>query len=59
MSDIEQAQSSQPLGEKSLLAKMLAGDYGLATTYWACPLYTSDAADDLPRLILTVTSFHN
>jgi hypothetical protein len=35
MSDIEQAENSEPFGEKSLLVKMLAGDYGLATTYWA------------------------
>lgn len=34
MSDVEQAENSESLGEKSFLAKMLAGDYGLATTYW-------------------------
>lgn len=34
MSDIEQTENSEPAGEKSFLAKMLAGDYGLATTYW-------------------------
>ena len=35
MSDVEQAVGSEPAGEKSFLAKMLAGDFGLATTYWA------------------------
>jgi hypothetical protein len=34
MSDVEQAENSEPVGEKSFLAKMLAGDFGLATTYW-------------------------
>ena len=35
MNDIEQAEKSESLGEKSFLAKLLAGDYGLAATYWA------------------------
>ena len=35
MSDAEQAVNSETDGEKSLLTKVLAGDYGLATTYWA------------------------
>ena len=35
MSDIEQAKSSDPIGGKPLIANILAGDYGLATTYWA------------------------
>ncbi len=35
MSDTEQAANGEPLDEKSFLAKMLAGDYGLAITYWA------------------------
>jgi len=35
MSDIEQAMNSEPVNEKSFLAKVLAGDFGLATTYWA------------------------
>ena len=35
MSDIEQAENSESLEGKSFFAKILAGDYGLATTYWA------------------------
>ena len=35
MSDVEQAENSESEGEKSFFAKMLAGEYGLATTYWA------------------------
>ncbi len=35
MSDVEQAMNSEPANEKSFFTKMLAGDYGLATTYWA------------------------
>ncbi|MDB9969094.1 hypothetical protein OAE08_05445 [Gammaproteobacteria bacterium] len=35
MSDAEQAVNSEAEGEKSILTKVLAGDYGLATTYWA------------------------
>jgi hypothetical protein len=35
MSDAEQAVNSEAEGEKSILNKVLAGDYGLATTYWA------------------------
>lgn len=35
MSDVEQAVNSESTGEKPFLAKVLAGDYGLATTYWA------------------------
>ncbi|MBL4572142.1 MAG: hypothetical protein JKY86_03595 [Gammaproteobacteria bacterium] len=34
MNDVEQAGKSESLGEKSFLAKLLAGDYGLAATYW-------------------------
>ena len=35
MSDTEQAVNSEAKSEKSLLTRVLAGDYGLATTYWA------------------------
>lgn len=35
MSDVEQAVSVESGDEKSFLAKMLGGDYGLAITYWA------------------------
>ena len=35
MSETEQAVNNESTGEKSFLAKMLAGDYGLAITYWA------------------------
>jgi len=35
MSDVEQTENNAPAGEKSFVAKMLAGDYGLAITYWA------------------------
>ena len=35
MSDAEQAVNSEAECEKSILTKVLAGDYGLATTYWA------------------------
>jgi len=35
MSDTKQAEISESEGEKPFLAKMLAGEYGLATTYWA------------------------
>lgn len=35
MSDTEQAMNSETSIEKSFLAKVLAGDFGLATTYWA------------------------
>lgn len=34
MSEIEQATNKQKIAEKSFLAKMLAGAYGLAITYW-------------------------
>ncbi|HAS48158.1 MAG TPA: hypothetical protein DCS33_02455 [Gammaproteobacteria bacterium] len=35
MSDVEQTVDRNSEGEKSFLAKMLGGDYGLAITYWA------------------------
>lgn len=35
MSNTDQTMDSESTSEKSFLAKMLAGDYGLATTYWA------------------------
>lgn len=35
MNETEQAKKSVSESEKSFIAKMLAGDYGLATTYWA------------------------
>jgi len=35
MSDAEQTVDSEAEGGKSFLTKVLAGDYGLATTYWA------------------------
>ena len=35
MSETEQTANSESTGEKSFFAKMLAGDYGLAITYWA------------------------
>jgi len=34
MNEVEQAAGSEALDEKSFLAKMLGGDYGLAITYW-------------------------
>lgn len=35
MSDTEQAAQNPLIEEKSFLAKMLGGEYGLALTYWA------------------------
>jgi len=35
MNNPEQIANSEPVDEKSFLAKMLGGDYGLAITYWA------------------------
>lgn len=35
MSEQEQAAHDEPQEERSFLGKMLAGDYGLAITYWA------------------------
>ena len=35
MSEIEQADVAEAVAEKSFLAKMLGGDFGLAITYWA------------------------
>lgn len=34
MSEAEQAANNEELDEKSFLAKMLGGEYGLAITYW-------------------------
>ena len=42
MSDIEQSENNESLGKKPLIANILAGDYGLATTYWS--LYFIGAA---------------
>jgi len=55
--------NSEPANEKSFLAKMLAGDYGLATTYWALyfvgaglfAVFGSQAVDEerwIPYLIM-------
>lgn len=63
MSDTEQAMNGEPATEKSFLAKILAGDYGLATTYWALyfvgaglfAAFGSRAVDDerwIPYLIM-------
>ncbi|PCI74980.1 MAG: hypothetical protein COB20_13955 [SAR86 cluster bacterium] len=63
MSDSEQAVNSDSAGEKSFLAKMLAGDFGLATTYWALyfvgaglfAVFGSQAVDEerwIPYLIM-------
>ena len=54
MSDAEQAVSGEANDEKSFLAKMLGGDYGLAITYWALyfagaglfAVFGSSAVDD-------------
>ena len=35
MSQIEQAKQPGPSGQQSFMARMLAGEYGLAVTYWA------------------------
>ncbi len=35
MSELEQAEVAEARAEKSFLAKMLGGDFGLAITYWA------------------------
>lgn len=35
MSEVEQLDAAEAIEEKSFLAKMLGGDFGLAITYWA------------------------
>lgn len=63
MSDVEQTVDRNSEGEKSFLAKMLGGDYGLAITYWALyfagaglfAVFGSRAVDDerwVPYLIM-------
>lgn len=65
MSDIGHAKSGKPLGDKPLIANILAGDYGLATTYWALyfvgaglfATFGSQAVDDehwVPYLIMVM-----
>ena len=63
MSNIEQTAKSPSADDKSFLAKLLAGEYGLAVTYWAMyffgaglfAVFGSRAVDDerwIPYLIM-------